>query len=159
MDDVTIARALHVVFVVLWIGGVAFVTTILLPAVRRLKAPHERMELFDQIERRFAAQARISTAIVGLTGFYMVYRFDVWDRFRHAAYWWLDAMVAVWLIFTAMLFVIEPFIMRRQLLAPSERRADATYRRIEWLHRLLLFASLVTILGAVLGAHGMLMFE
>jgi len=48
MDDVTIARALHVVFVVVWIGGVAFVTTVLLPAARRLKAPHERMELFDQ---------------------------------------------------------------------------------------------------------------
>ena len=159
MDDVTIARALHVIFVVLWIGGVAFVTTILLPAVRRLKAPRERMELFDQIERRFAAQARISTVIVGLTGFYMLYRFDLWDRFRYAAYWWLDAMVAVWLIFTAMLFVIEPFIMRRQLLAQLERTPEATYKRIEWLHRLLLFVSLVTILGAVLGAHGMLMFE
>jgi len=117
------------------------------------------MELFDQIERRFAVQARISTVIVGLTGFYMLYRFDLWDRFRYAAYWWLDAMVAVWLIFTAMLFVIEPFIMRRQLLAQFERAPEATYKRIEWLHRLLLFVSLVTILGAVLGAHGMLMFE
>jgi uncharacterized membrane protein len=86
MDDVTIARALHVVSVVLWIGGVAFVTTVLLPAVRRLKAPQERMQLFDQIEQRFAWQARVSTAIVGLTGFYMLYRFDMWDRFRHAAY-------------------------------------------------------------------------
>ena len=76
MDDVTIARALHVVSVVLWIGGVAFVTTVLLPAVRRLKAPQERMQLFDQIEQRFAWQARVSTAIVGLTGFYMLYRFD-----------------------------------------------------------------------------------
>jgi uncharacterized membrane protein len=96
MNDVTIARALHVVFVVLWIGGVAFVTTALLPAVRRLKAPHERMELFGHIERRFAGQARISTIIVGLSGFYMVYRFDLWDRFQHAGYWWMHAMVIVW---------------------------------------------------------------
>jgi hypothetical protein len=50
----------------------------------------------------------VSTAIVGLTGFYMIYRFDMWDRFRHAAYWWIDAMVAVWLLFIAMLFVVEP---------------------------------------------------
>jgi uncharacterized membrane protein len=27
MDDVTIARALHVLSVILWIGGVGFVTT------------------------------------------------------------------------------------------------------------------------------------
>ena len=107
MDDVTIARALHVVSVVLWIGGVAFVTTVLLPAVRRLKAPQERMQLFDQIEQRFAWQARVSTAIVGLTGFYMLYRFDMWDRFRHAAYWWIDAMVAVWLLFTQQCFLLS----------------------------------------------------
>ena len=34
MDDVTVARAIHIVAVVLWIGGVGFVTTL----HRRLKA-------------------------------------------------------------------------------------------------------------------------
>ena len=33
MDELTVARALHVLGVVLWIGGVGFVTTVLLPAV------------------------------------------------------------------------------------------------------------------------------
>lgn len=33
MDDVTIALAIHVLAIVLWIGGVAMVTTILLPPV------------------------------------------------------------------------------------------------------------------------------
>jgi uncharacterized membrane protein len=111
MDDVTIARAFHIVFVVAWIGGVGFVTTVLLPAVRSLKLPTERMELFDQIERRFAWQARVSTIVVGLTGFYMLYRFDMWDRFQYGAYWWLYAMVGVWLVFTLMLFIFEPFIL------------------------------------------------
>lgn len=157
MDDVTIARALHVVFVVLWIGGVAFVTTIVLPAVQRLKAPHERMQLFDQIERRFAWQARISTAIVGLTGLYMLYRFDMWDRFRHAAYWWIDSMVAVWLIFTLMLFIVEPLNLHRRLLGQSE--PEIAFRRVVWLHRILLFISLITVLGAVMGSHGLLLFE
>ena len=35
MDDVIIARALHVLFVVIWIGGVSMATTVALPAVRR----------------------------------------------------------------------------------------------------------------------------
>ena len=35
MDDVVIARALHVLGVVVWIGGVSMVTTIALPAIRR----------------------------------------------------------------------------------------------------------------------------
>jgi uncharacterized membrane protein len=37
MDDLTIARAIHVVGVVFWIGGVAFVTTVLLPGSAALK--------------------------------------------------------------------------------------------------------------------------
>jgi uncharacterized membrane protein len=34
MDDVNIARALHIAAVVIWIGGVAMATTVVLPAVR-----------------------------------------------------------------------------------------------------------------------------
>ena len=159
MDDVTIARALHVVSVVLWIGGVGFVTTVLLPAVRRCKAANERVEFFDQIEQRFAWQARISTAIAGLTGFYMLYRFDLWDFFRYTASRWMHAMVAVWLLFTLMLFVAEPLNLRDWLFARAQVNPEATFKPIEWLHRVLLFISLITILGAVAGSHGLMLFE
>ena len=158
MDEVTVARGFHVLFVVLWIGGVAFVTTVLLPAVRRLKAPHERMQLFDQIERRFAVQARLWTAFVGLTGFYMLYRFDMWERFRHVGYWWIHAMVVVWLLFTTMLFILEPLILHRWLIEQSTLRPEVVFDRVEWLHRILLFISLVTVMGAVMGSHGLLLF-
>jgi len=49
VDDVTIARGVHVLSVVLWIGGVAFVTTVLLPAVRGFKAPAERVAFFETV--------------------------------------------------------------------------------------------------------------
>ncbi len=68
MDLLAIARALHVLAVVLWIGGVGFVTTVMLPGVRRLKTPAERVAFFDAIERRFAWQARATTLLAGLTG-------------------------------------------------------------------------------------------
>jgi uncharacterized membrane protein len=35
MDDVVIAWALHVLAVVIWIGGVGMVTMVVLPAIRR----------------------------------------------------------------------------------------------------------------------------
>jgi uncharacterized membrane protein len=159
MDDVTIARALHVISVVLWIGGVAFVTTALLPAIRFQKAPSARMQLFNWIERRFAWQARLSTVIVGITGFYMIFRIDLWDRFRYGVYWWMHAMVAVWLVFTLMLFVAEPLILDRWLLTKSQARPEATFRLVEWLHWILLVVSLITILGAVAGSHGLQFFQ
>ena len=51
MDDVTIARAVHVIAIVFWIGGVAMVTTVLLPAVRRFKSAEERVTFFETVER------------------------------------------------------------------------------------------------------------
>jgi hypothetical protein len=68
-------------------------------------------------------------------------------------------LVAVWLLFTAMLFVVEPLVLHRWLLAQSKLNPEATFKAVEWLHRILLFISLVTVLGAVMGSHGPLLFE
>ena len=156
MDDVTIARGLHVLAVVIWIGGVAFVTTVLLPGVRTIKTPEERAAFFETMEQRFGGQSRLTTALAVITGFYMVVRLDLWDRFLTGAYWWMHAMVGVWLVFTLLLFVAEPFVLHRLLAARAAAEPEATYRLIQWLHRILLALSLITVLGAVLGSHGLL---
>jgi len=113
MDDAALARALHVVGVVLWIGGVGFVTTVLLPAVRRLKEPDERVAFFEEVERRFAWQARGTTLLVGGSGLYLLHAWDLWDRFLQPGFWWMHAMVLIWLIFTVMLFIAEPLFLHR----------------------------------------------
>ena len=155
MDDVIIARVLHVVGVVLWIGGVGFVTTVLLPSVRRLKDPRERVLFFESIEGRFAWQARATTLLVGVSGFYITSAWDLWSRFESAAYWWMHAMVLVWIVFTAMLFIVEPLFLHRWFLARALQEPETTFRLIERLHWILLTISLLTILGAVAGSHGM----
>jgi uncharacterized membrane protein len=159
MNEVAIARALHVLAVVLWIGGVAFVTTVVLPAVRHLRAADERMALFNAIERRFAWQARITTLLAGVTGLDMLIRLDLWDRFESVSYWWMHAMVIVWLLFTVMLFLAEPLILHRWFGARAKAEPEATFTLVERLHRLLLTLSLITVLGAVAGSHGFLLFE
>lgn len=155
MDDVTIARVLHVIGVVFWIGGVGFVTTVLLPAVRRIKDPQERVSFFEQIEEKFAWQARATTLLVGVSGFYITTVWNLWGRFGSAAYWWMHAMVLVWVVFTVMLFVAEPLFLHRWFLARAQRNPEGTFRLIERLHWILLGVSTVTILGAVAGSHGM----
>lgn len=157
MDDVAIARALHVLSVVLWIGGVAFVTTVLLPALRRRPA-QERLDAFDALERRFSHQARVTTLVAGASGFYMVIRLELWDRFHTAVFWWMHAMVLLWLLFTVLLFIAEPLFLHRWLGARARRAPGSTFRLVEWLHRCLLALSLITILGAVAGSHGLFFF-
>ena len=100
----------------------AFVTTVFLPAVRDFQAPAERVVFFETAERRFGNQARVTTALTGLSGLYMVVRLDLWDRFLSVEYWWMHAMVAVWLLFTLILFVAGPFSIDGCALAPRPGR-------------------------------------
>ncbi len=157
MRDWIVARVLHVVGVVLWIGGVAMVTTVLLPAARRLRPPQEQVEFFEQIEAGFARQVRWTTLLTGLSGFYLAYVLDAWDRFRQPAYWWMHAMVLVWALFTLMLFVLEPLWLHRWFREAARRNPDRTLALIRRLHWFLLSVSLLTIAGAVAGSHGWLM--
>ncbi len=154
MDETALVRALHVFGVVLWIGGVAFVTTVLLPAIRHLKSPKERVEFFETIEEKFAGQAKFSTLLVGLTGFYLTHTWNLWERFSDISYIWMHAMVAIWALFTVMLFIAEPLFLHQWFLKAAEKAPEKTFRRIERLHRLLLTVSLLTVLGAVAGSHG-----
>jgi uncharacterized membrane protein len=155
MPDIAIARALHVLAVVLWIGGVGLVTTVLLPLLRKRNAT---LADFHALERPFARQARVLTLLAGASGFYMAWRMDAWDRFRSAGFWWMHAMVLTWLVFTAMLFIIEPLFLERLLACRSTTAPEQTFRLVEWLHRVLLGLSLLTVAGAVAGTWGVNLF-
>ena len=156
MTDVIIARALHVIAIVHWIGGVFMVTTVILPAVGRLADPVRRIALFEAIEGRFSWQAKISVTVAGLTGFYMTDRLDAWGLFADAAFWWMHAMVLVWAAFTFVLFVAEPLFLHEWFHRKAERDPDKTFSIILRFHRVLLTVSVVTVGGAVLGANGLL---
>jgi uncharacterized membrane protein len=157
MDDVAIARAIHVLAVVVWIGGLAMVTTVVLPLVRRSGPPMEPWALFQAVERRFAWQARTAVVLVGASGLYMVWRLDLWDRFRSPGFWWMHAMVLLWLIFAVVLFAGEPLAAGR-LLRRARTAPDSAFAGLQRLHWVLLGLSAVTVIGAVLGAYGTSLF-
>jgi uncharacterized membrane protein len=154
MDGAIIARVLHVLGVVLWIGGVAMVTTILLPAARRMQTPDKRVLFFENVERGFALQARFTTLITGLSGLYLVYKHDLWQRFAHIEFWWMHAMVLVWALFTLVLFVLEPLVLHRRFAERAQRDPDGAFALVQRFHWLLLVLSLITVAGAVAGSHG-----
>jgi uncharacterized membrane protein len=151
VSDVVIARVVHVLAVVIWIGGVAMVTTIILPIVRASGA----ISLLEAVERRFVWQARLSTLLVGASGFYMVARLSLWDRFDTIEFWWMHAMVFVWLIFSLILFVGEPLIVGRSKGVDAVRSTMVGH--IHVVHWLLLMLATITIVAAVAGSQGMLL--
>jgi uncharacterized membrane protein len=154
IDWGVVARAVHVVAVVVWIGGVGLVTTVLLPSLAK-KPPEAGLNEFAAIERRFAPQARIAVLLVLLSGLYMLYEYDLWDRFADAAYWWMDLMVAVWVIFAAMLFVIEPLLAGPYFHRQARVTPETALARMLWFHRIVLELSLLAVFAAVGGSHGL----
>ena len=154
--DLIIARTVHVLAVVLWIGGLAVVTTTIFPSIRRNVPPRERLGAFVRFEGRFAPQARIWVLLAGVSGAYMVVVYGVAERFASLHYWWMNAMVAVWAIFAIMLFVLEPLLLHRKMKAAmASPEGERLFDRMERLHRLLLACAAITLLGAVAGSHGL----
>jgi uncharacterized membrane protein len=63
MDDVTLARALHVLASIHWIGGLAFVTLIVLSLAGSRQTAADALALRKR--RRFAARRSVSVPLVG----------------------------------------------------------------------------------------------
>jgi uncharacterized membrane protein len=156
MDDVTVARAIHVLAVIHWMGGVGFVTAVVLPAIAAAADPSSRLALFEAIERRFSIQVKVSVPVAGLSGAYMVDRLDIWNRFFIPEGWWLAAMAIVWLLFMVILFIAEPFVLRDWFRRRATADPAGAFRFVQRAHWGVLTAGAGTAAAAVLGAHGLL---
>ena len=155
MDGLAIALALHVLAVVVWIGGVGFATVALLPALRGIAEPDRRIAMFQAVESRFAPVARSSIVVAGATGLYLVYRLDARNWFTVLRFWWMHAMVLVWLLFAALLFVVEPLFLHRRFAGSARASPDTTFARMQRMHWILLALGLLAVAGAVAGSHGL----
>ena len=154
MEKLTLARIIHLVAVILWIGGVGMVTTVIIPAIKRLKSKDEQIKTFEQIEGRFALQAKITTLLTGLSGFYMLYLLEGWNRYFDYKFWWIHAMTLVWILFTLVLYVLEPLVLHKVFRQQAEKDPAKTFIFIHNVHWFLLILSLITTAGAVAGSHG-----
>jgi uncharacterized membrane protein len=149
-----IARIIHIIGIVLWIGGVAFITSVLIPSIRKLEDSNKRLELFEQLEGRFAIQAKIVILITGLSGLYMIIVLNAWSRYLSLSFWWMHMMTFIWLIFTIVLFILEPLFLHRWFHESAAANSDKAFKLVYTLHIVLLSLSLVAILGAIAGTHG-----
>jgi uncharacterized membrane protein len=150
-ENFVLARVLHVVAVVLWIGGVVFVTTVLIPAIRKSQAPEERLKTFELLESRFSFQAKFTTLLTGISGFYMLHAMDIWLTMQ----WWIHLMIFVWLIFTVVLFVLEPLFLHKWFHRKAKENPEKPFFILQVMHIILTLISLLAIIGGVAGVHGL----
>ena len=70
-----IARLVHVLGVVIWVGGMFFAYVALRPAATTLLEPPQRLVVWQATFRRFFVWVWLSIAGILLSGFYMIFLF------------------------------------------------------------------------------------
>lgn len=153
-DLFVLARTIHVVAIVFWIGGVAFITTTLLPTINKVVDKEQRVLLFEQLEHKFAWHAKLATLATGVSGYYMLDFLNAWQRYQELQYWWLHLMTFVWLIFSLVLFVLEPLFLHRWFIEQAKKDSNKSFKLLQKMHYILFSISILAVVGAVGGSHG-----
>ena len=117
---------------------------------------HAALAAFEAFEGPFASQVRFSILLAGLSGFYMLNKLQAWTLLLDPAFWWLALMVAVWAMFTLIVFVFEPLVVHRLFHDYALRDKDRAFSLAIRLHAAALTISCVAIVAGVLGAQGAL---
>ena len=151
-------HVIHVAAVILWIGGLGFITIVMLPMVIKMPDALQKVLLFGRIEHKFAPLARVYNAVTGITGFIMMFSMGWQKMLLTREGHTLLFMLAVWVFWFVMLFGLEPLIIRKMLdkLAKSGEKTEieTIFTRMNKLHVILLILSLLASAAGIMFAHG-----
>jgi len=136
----TILLIIHVICVIVWIGGVAFVTIVIFPMMYQTEGSLEKALLFQRVEHRFAGTVKWLIAVVGVTGFWILsakYGFAILAGRRGIG---IDIMLFVWALYTAVL-LSERRIFGRIFADPEKTDMNKALKLINVMHWFLLTIS------------------
>src|SRR4030067_1283004 len=142
-----IALIIHVFSVVIWIGGVAFVTMITFPMIRRSENSLEQVLMFQGVEHRFSKVAKVMIVFAGLSGLLLVrekgFSFGVW------------LMIGLWTVYASLIFYLERLIFKKLFFRPSEQELDAkkVFFALQVFHWIILTLSFTAIAAGIWTAH------
>ncbi len=107
------ALTVHILSVVIWIGGVSFVTLVTFPMILRMDKSLEMVLMFQGVEHRFGKIAKVMVLIAGLSGLYLIFEkglsFGVW------------IMIIVWAFYASLLFGLEKLIFKKLFSKPEDQ--------------------------------------
>ncbi len=145
--------AIHVLGVVIWIGGVAFVTMIVFPMLLRMEGSFEKMILFQGMEHRFAKIAKTSVAVVGITGAWMLQATGEWKTLFTAAGIGPSLMLIVW-TFYVLVLLFEARIFKVLFSGEAQQETSTVFLRLSVFHWVVLGLSLLAVGIGVWAGHG-----
>ena len=141
-----IALIIHVLAVVIWIGGVAFVTMIMFPIIQRTDNSLEQVMMFQGVEHRFGKIAKVMVILTGISGFYLLSI----KGFGIGA----GIMIFVWTLYASLLFFLEKPLFKRLFETPGKQLdTKQIFLRLQVFHWIILVLSFSAIAAGIWVGH------
>ncbi|HDH05114.1 MAG TPA: hypothetical protein ENH01_05285 [Nitrospirae bacterium] len=142
-----ISLIVHVLSIVIWIGGVAFVTLVTFPMILREEKSLEQVLMFQGIEHRFAKIAKIMVILAGISGFYLLY-----EKGLSTGAW---IMIIVWALYASLLFGLEKIIFKKLFDKPAGEQLDTkkVFYFLQVFHWIVLALSFSAIAAGIWTGH------
>ncbi|MCG6551565.1 MAG: hypothetical protein L7F77_04505 [Candidatus Magnetominusculus sp. LBB02] len=148
--------AVHVVAVVVWIGGVVFVTTVVFPMIMRMEDSMEKVIFFQGTERRFAKIAKICVVIAGITGALLLQLEHRWSSLFSLDGIGPTLMLLLWTMFVFML-LFEAEVFNFLFSGSAQHDTKKIFRKLTVAHWVIMLVSLTVIAVGILANHLKLM--
>jgi uncharacterized membrane protein len=145
--------AIHVLGVVIWIGGVAFVTIIIFPMITRMESSMEKVLFFQGVEHRFAKIAKLSVIIVGLTGVGLLHITGEWNLLFKWSGIGPTLMLIVW-TFYVLVLLFEGRLFKVIFRGKAQQDTAKVFLRLTVFHWVILGLSLLAVVVGVWAGHG-----
>lgn len=146
--------AIHVVSILLWIGGVAFVTIVVFPLILRMEGSLEKALFFQGVEHRFSRIVVTPCILVSLiTGVTLLLLTGEWKILFSLSDLGPTVMILVWVLYVVIL-LSERRIFRAIFIQKESARIETVFRRLTVFHWFILGLSLLAVFVGVLAAHG-----
>ena len=144
--EYVIALTLHIMSIVVWIGGVTFVTLITFPMILRMDKSLEMVMMFQGTEHRFVKIAKVMVILAGLSGFYLLY-----EKGLSTA---VIIMIVIWSVYASLIFGLEKILFAKLFGKPEDQKdMKQVFKILQIFHWVVLGLSFIAIAAGVYEAH------
>lgn len=99
-------KLLHLLAVVLWVGGMFFAYVVLRPAAVEVLQPPERLRLWDKVFQRFFTWVWGAVGMILVSGFYLIYQYGGMAHVSHHIHLMLLLGLAMTVIYAYVFFAL-----------------------------------------------------
>jgi len=138
---------IHVLSVVIWIGGVAFVTAIVFPVLQHMEDSMAKVSFFIGFERRFQLLAKILVILVGVTGIFLFLERGAFASLTREETVLLGYKFFIWLFYLVLLFGAEKRLMAA--LVSPKTTLERAFKRMSVFHWVALILSLIAVVAGI----------